>query len=225
MNYLNSEEQLKRLNNRLLVYDVEDNMRRWLMYGIIIMVFVILFEPVSLMAQRNDLRQKWQNKQQIDVLYLTPAEEKEVLDYLRQFYPEGISELKTLKINRPQVYRRALSRAFREMRFLQDLKTRDPAKHKQMILEKQLESEGRVIAKKYRKSRDEEEKTRLKDKLRALLERSFDLRQLNRQMEIDRLEAKLQDLKEQNRRRIENKQDIVENRLNDMIGESSQLEW
>jgi hypothetical protein len=68
-----------------------------------------------------------------------------------------------------------------------------------------------------------------KDELRRaiwkLLSKIFDYRQMNRQEEIEKLESKLKELKEANEQRLANKDEIVETKLNDMLGGKPEMEW
>ena len=45
------------------------------------------------------------------------------------------------------------------------------------------------------------------------------------QVEIERLEERLENLKEENQNRLDNKDQIVNNRLLELLGERSGLEW
>ena len=67
-----------------------------------------------------------------------------------------------------------------------------------------------------------------KDELRRAiwkhLNKIFDYRQMNRQEEIQKLENKLNELKELNEQRLANKDEIVEAKLNDMLGGKPEME-
>ena len=197
-------------------------MKRWIRNGIALLCMIWLFSPIY--AQRREGPKRLQNDQ-IETLYLTPEQEKETLAYIERFYPDRADEIKLMKDKRPAIYIRGLSRAFREMRFLQDLESKDPEQYKQMIEEKNLEKESRLLGKKYRELPEGTEKDKLLEDLKGILERSFDLRQMNRQVEIDRLESRLQELKDQNKQRLDKREEIIQHRLSQIIGEKDLLEW
>jgi hypothetical protein len=162
---------------------------------------------------------------QPEILYLTPEQEEEVIAYLRKARPDRVDHLLDLKGKRPGLYRSFLSRAYREMRYLNRLKEDDPERYEQVAQEKKFEEEARLLAKKYRDSEDENEKVRLREDLKTLLDKLFDYRQMNRQFEIEKLEKRLEDLKDVNERRLANKEEIVERRLDEMLGTKRELEW
>ena len=84
----------------------------------------------------------------------------------------------------------------------------------------------RMMQKRYKKAAPEG-KSELLDEMEAVTgqHRKYLIRQMNRQTEINRLEAKLQELKEQNTTRVANKDSIVEKRLNELTGGRNVLEW
>ena len=178
----------------------------------------------SLHAQsRPRPRRPMQNQQQ-EVLYLTQEQEEAVIQYLKEVRPEQSERLLQIRENRPAVYRTFLSRAYREMRYMDEMKKTDPERYRIVEQEKQLESRSQEIAVQYRESTDESEKDRLRAELSDVLDRLFDLRQLNREFEIERLERRLAEAKENNTKRLENKQAIIEQRLNELLKEKA-MAW
>lgn len=170
-------------------------------------------------------RQKTLAQPQQDVLYLTPEQEREAIEYIREVYPDRVENLLAIKERRPLLYRRFLSRGYREMRHLEELKEKDPERYDQRMEEKRLDEDARNLARQYRESDDESEKARLKDELKVLLDRIFDYRQRNRQFEIEKLERRLAELKETNQQRLDNKDEIVRRRLDQMLGRQREWEW
>lgn len=160
-----------------------------------------------------------------EILYLTPEQEEEVIAYMRKARPDRVENLLDLKGKRPGLYRSFLSRAYREMRYMERLQEDDPERYEQVAQEKKLEEEARALAKKYRESADENEKVQLKEDLKALLDKLFDYRQMNRQFEIEKLEKRLEELKDVNERRLANKEEIVGRRLDEMLGTKREWEW
>lgn len=172
----------------------------------------------------NVLRQA-QRQAQPEVLYLTPEQEAEVLKYIQATYPDRAERLIKWKDLRPDDFKNALSKAFREMRFMEALKERNPERYARVSEEKLLESQSRELAQMYRQSDDDAEKERLRKEMEDLLNKLFDYRQVNRQDEMDRLEKKLAELKEANQERLENKSEIVERRLRELLGKQKGFEW
>jgi hypothetical protein len=181
--------------------------------------------PPPQSGQNGLRRQKPLAQPQQDVLYLTPEQEREAIAYIREVYPDRLENLLAIKERRPLLYRRFLSRGYREMRHLEEMKEKDPERYDQRMEEKRLDEDARNLARQYRESDDESEKARLKDELKVLLDRIFDYRQRNRQFEIEKLERRLAELKETNQQRLDNKDEIVQRRLDQMLGRQREWEW
>ena len=191
-------------------------------YYVVFLLFIIV--SVSVFAQERRPARRLQERAKPEVLYLTPEQEAEVLEYIREAYPERAKNLELWKDLRPEQYRKGLSRAFREMRFMEALKEKDPDRYGRVAEEKRLERESRQLAQQYRKTEDEAEKTRLKGELQSLLYELFDYRQMNRKDEIERLEKRLAELREANQERLASKEEIVQRRLDALLGEKG-MEW
>lgn len=189
-------------------------------------IMTFLFIGIELTFSQEARRtQRVTRQSQPDVLHMTPEQEAEVLKYLKEVRPEQYEELERLKERRPEQYRRLISRAFREIRYMEELKEKDPDRFKVLSQEKQLERETQKLARQYRNSNDDEEKEQLLEELTKLLEKSFDLRQMNREFEIERLEKRLAEAKTANTKRLENKEEIVRLRLSQMLGKRKEFEW
>jgi len=191
-------------------------------YYVVFLLFITV--SVSVLAQERRPARRLQERAKPEVLYLTPEQEAEVLEYIREIYPERAKNLDLWKDLRSEQYRKGLSRAFREMRFMEALKEKDPDRYGRVAEEKRLERESRQLAQKYRKKEDEAEKTRLKGELESLLYEIFDCRQMNRKDEIERLEKRLTELRKANQERLASKEEIVQRRLDELLGEKG-MEW
>ncbi len=175
--------------------------------------------------EARQLRRESRQYNRHDTLYLTKEQEEEVIAYLRETRSEQAKRLLELKDRSPERYRSWLSRAFREKRYMDEMKERDPERYQVLVQEKQLESKSRSLASQYRETDNEAEKGQLKSELKTLLDRLFDLRQMNRETEIKNLEKRLDELRENLQQRLDNKPGIVEKRLMEMIGEREKWEW
>jgi hypothetical protein len=191
--------------------------------SIVILVMLVIGAQNTLAQKRNE---RWRDmmKHQ-DVLYLTPEQEDEVMTYLRENYADRLDELNELKKNRDILYKKKISQAYREMRFMKDLRERDEERYKRVADEKKLEKQVRQLVEKYLKTSDTLERNNFRRRIRELLNKIFDYRQMNRQDEIEKLERKLNELKEINEQRVANKDEIVDSRLNELLGEKPELEW
>lgn len=161
---------------------------------------------------------------QNDVLLLTSDQEQSALGYLNRNYPARFREVNALREARPKLYRQELSRAFREMRFSENLKEEDPERYNRLKEEKELEIESQRLAKKYQEAAGSEEKAQIEKDLKQVLEKAFESRQRNRKDEIAKLEEKLAELKKRNDERLANREEIIELRLHDLLDKKT-LSW
>lgn len=181
--------------------------------------------PFTQEGQERVRPRQQQPRREPEVLYLNPDQEEETLEYLKEFHPDQAGDLLLLKARRPERYWTVLSRAFREMRYLEGLKEKDPERYERVSREKKLEREAWNLSRKYRQTEDDNEKVRLREELKSLLDQVFDYRQMNRQEEIEKLEKRLAELKENNQRRLANKNEIVQRRLKQLLGDEKGMEW
>ena len=156
---------------------------------------------------------------------LNSQQEAEVLKYLEEYYPERVDQLSRIKESRSDTYREQLLRAYTQMIFLNSLKESDPEQYQQVVEERNLEAESNNLATQYKNMTNISEKEKIKTELETLLNKLFDYRQRNRIVEIERLEERLANLKEENQNRLDNKDEIVKDRLYELLGEKSGLEW
>jgi hypothetical protein len=93
------------------------------------------------------------------------------------------------------------------------------------VEEKRMEWESRELSQQYRKSEDTDEKRRIRERLKELLSRQFDKRESFRMEEIKRLEKRIMELKQSNQERLQNKEKIVEQRMETLLGEDNKYKW
>jgi|GEM_PF-3125025 len=197
--------------------------------GLMIFMFLMIFlQIVSAQGVKKNEKQitfgQIKNSSQ-DILYLTKEQEEKTLNYMKEMYPDRFERFIKIKELRPLIYRRGLSRAYREMRFIEELKNKDQVRYQRVLQEKKLTTKSRILAKKYKETDDEDQKNRIREELKGILSELFNIRQQVREDEIERLEKKLAELKEINRKRLANKDAIVEKKLAEMLGENKDMEW
>jgi hypothetical protein len=77
----------------------------------------------------------------------------------------------------------------------------------------------------YRKAQDEAARKMLRGNLASVITQLFDLREMNRQEEVKRMEAELKRLKDTLVQRQKNRADIIERRIQQLTGEAGAMEW
>lgn len=185
------------------------------------LLVVLLGLTIPAFAQQRNLRTQNIREQAVP---LTQEEEEEALSLLKETDPDRHERVLQLKESNPLMYRQIMNGFARQFRNLKRIKADDPETYERILQERRMDRDCRDLAEAYKSAEPDEQKrieNQLKDKLNIL----FDLRQKNRELEIQKLEARLQELKEKNRLRMASKQEIVENRFQELLGKSSGLEW
>lgn len=190
---------------------------------VLIFLIAVLCMMQSAIAQpRNNQRR--QPNQRFDSTELTGNKEQEVLDYISKIYPHKYENLMKLRGKRPQLYKQTLLRAYKEMEFSQRLKKENPEQYENLKLERELESQSQELAMQYKNVETDEERKSIKKKLESVLIQAFEVKQANREYEIQKLEERLNDLIEKNEERKSNKTQIIQKRLDQLLGLDN-LNW
>ncbi len=112
-----------------------------------------------------------------------------------------------------------------EREYLERTKERDPEFYEQVRKRLELESQADQIVETYRKSATDAARDDAKQKLRPLLERLFDLREAEKRHEIERLRAEITRLEARWKERQAHREMIIEQHLNERLGEPDILRW
>ena len=99
----------------------------------------------------------------------------------------------------------------------------DPEMEKLLEADTKMEQQTRVLAKRYREAKDQEEQAKVRGDLETLTKEHFDLRQERRELEISRLEAQLQRVRASVEKRTEVKDLIIRRRIAQILGEEDDL--
>ena len=196
------------------------------MFKLKCMLFILLILTVSasVFAQQQRpmprARQNLENKPQWD-----DSKEEKIRDLLVQENIVDSQFLNELKENDPQQYRRFLIKNFIEFEKLERIKDISPDYYQRGLEKARLDGQCWKIAWNYRNSSDQSEQQALRTELKQKLGTLFDLREKDKRERIEKLEEELATLKEMVRERQENREDIIERRLNDMLRETDSLSW
>ena len=162
---------------------------------------------------------------EVEVLYLTEEEESAALEYVEEKDPDYAKMLRRIRETDRNQFKRKISLVHREHRALRRIKERDPERYKRLLREKELEIKSHKLVEEYNTTGSDSERQKLRKDLVELLNKLFDLRQVNREGEIKQLEKKLEELKEFSKTRIEKKDEIVQRRLAELLREDRELDW
>lgn len=211
---------------------------KYLNYRSTILVCLMIFFTGSLYAQERfdkkpPRRQDIRNPQGIKQapleprppLVLSEEEQNKVIEYFSAIEPDIAERLNKLKHNAPVVYIERMQELYRNMHFLERLKEEDPDRYKQAVELRKLEAQSHQLARQYRKSESDNEKKSLKQELRTILDRLFDLKELEKEEEIKRIKNELERLQKGVAERRANKQQIIELHLEQITGKAHLYEW
>jgi len=197
-----------------------------MLYLVSVVLFLFVLEiPAQVLGPEPEQNINKRRETSVRNQRITKEQEDKVLNYLKENGIESVKRLELLKESNPRLYNAKIAKLFREISYVESLKDTDPKRYNQLMEERKLTEKSMQLAKEYKNANSESEKKRIKSELESLLYKIFDYRQMNREYEIKRLEKRLNDLKESNQKRSENKKAIVEKRLQQLIGENKYLQW
>jgi UDP:flavonoid glycosyltransferase YjiC (YdhE family) len=152
---------------------------------------------------------------------LSEKEEKELLKNLKKDLRE---ELKIIKnVNKERYFD-----FLRESQF-KNIRVPFIAKREKLMIEKEnkifeLEVKTEALAAKYKKANESNRKN-IKNQLKQELEKLFKEKEERRKQEVEELEEELKELKKSLAVRQQNKDKIIERRMQELLDEDEYLEW
>ncbi len=156
---------------------------------------------------------------------VTEEEEALVMAFLEQVAPERAQRLREIKETSPRWYNMAIRRALAAEARLSSMASADSAAYRRHRMMFRLEAESEDLAMQYRQADTDAEREQIRTRLIATLSELFDLREAEKAMEVERLERRLEFLRQKVEERMANKDDIVARRAASMLGERDEMEW
>jgi hypothetical protein len=101
----------------------------------------------------------------------------------------------------------------------------DPETQALTAEDQRLEGEVQSLARQLMDDGNDQQRTELKQKLSAALEKQFDTQQKLRELEISRIEARVQKLRDLVRKRTEARRKIIDNRYEQLLNDAEGLGW
>lgn len=185
----------------------------------------IIYELEKAIQKEVTLRRELENLKLKTEIEFTPEFENKVMRRLEQYDAQKASEIALLKASQKNKYRQALEDYYVVTDRMDKLKEKDPVRYEQLQKKRELDKKSRRLAEEYRATSVQKEKNKHKAELQSALNDLFDLRELDRQQEIKKLTAKIDDLNKVMSERKKKKRDIVERRLKQLLGEGKELVW
>jgi hypothetical protein len=150
---------------------------------------------------------------------LSEQERAELLQFIRENFPEGARELEALADYDPQTFQRRLGRMFPRLRQLMMELRNDPEAGRIGLEIERREMQIRERVRQYAESTDPNRRNELRAQTRALLEEQFELRRQRMAHEIAKLEQRLQQLRERVQNVQQHREKVIDARLGNLLNE------
>ena len=203
--------------------------------GYLLVILLLLSSNAVSQRKKGEPSKKYKSKQQdsrprgrtIEDLKreLGADWEKIILEMIEAEQPDEIETLKQEKRKNPAQYENRLAKLWNDIRRLEKYRNEDPARYDEFKKQLMLERDCRKLAQKFRKSDDENIKSKLKTDLKSRLNELFSLREAEREEKLRELEQEIARLKEMLAFREKNRHKIIEKRLREMLDEDELLQW
>ncbi len=179
-------------------------------------------------AKLMQLQEELMQYEQTRALYAEFGEktEQDGLEFLKEHSsPDYYEKVLALKSDDPDGYKKQLVFAIQKKWSIQRRAGSDKEYFNLLFETYELEVQVKELIREYKSNPGNKNNSDLKKELRNNLAQLFDFREKEREREVAKLEEKLSALHENLRLRKKNKDLIVDNRLKQLIGEASTLEW
>ena len=127
---------------------------------------------------------------------LTDDRKHRVENFIKEHFPSLFVELQRLGDRNPHAYERRMARIGPRMLELAEMARANPQRGALAIRERQLDLRIRKLARDYRHSSEDQDRRRIRKKMRDLCSDVFDCQLDRRALEVGELEARLAELKE-----------------------------
>ena len=121
--------------------------------------------------------------------------------------------------------REVLRATGRQLREMKDLKERDPERFKLTMRIVELDRHSAELGQKVRRAPDEDAKKQAATELKEVLNKLFDLRQEEREKNVQQLDRDLKELRESLEKRKTKRDEIIQHRFDQLTGKAEMLDW
>jgi hypothetical protein len=157
---------------------------------------------------------------------LTSAQIDQIMSLLKAAQPDTYHKAMELKRSDPNKFTALINKAAPSFMQLEALQQSDPVLFKLTLQDLIYTHHSFQLANELRQpGLNPDDAQRLRDDLTKVVTEQFDLRQQIRQHELDQLTTKINDLKAQLDAREKQRQTIIQNRVNDLIGNPPSADW
>ena len=121
--------------------------------------------------------------------------------------------------------REVLRATARQLREMKDLKERDPERFKLQMRIAELDRHSAELGQKVRRAPGEEAKKQVATELKEVLSKLFDLRQEEREKNVQQIDRDLKELRESLEKRKAKRDEIIQHRFDQLTGKAEMLDW
>ncbi len=158
-------------------------------------------------------------------LHRLPDEERQrLMHFIEEHFPMLYLDIERRQGGEPGDGPGRLRRAIPEMLRLMDMMETDPQRGTLMIQERRIAMEIRHVMRQYRSTREEENRARLRVRLRELCTQAFDVRHQRRELEIQELEIRLNELKQRHVQTDEMRDELIDQAVKDRLDRAMDME-
>ena len=147
---------------------------------------------------------------------MSDDEIEEAKSYLESLDPEALEMLEELKIRNEHRYRVRLFAALARKHAMESVKESNREMYEILKERQKLEIGTEKLTRKIDQL-SQEHRVKIREKLEINLEKMFDLREKERQFEMQKLETRMEELRASMEERLSKKEEIIEKRMKEMM--------
>lgn len=151
-------------------------------------------------------------------------QEEEVLEFLENNFPRRHDRMMKMRKRSPKKFRRYMKDDLPRFRRLRMMKEADPDEFQWQKKHLKQRTESHELVDQYFEATDAD-KPQIKTKIKEQLSELFDLKHKHQQQRVKRAEKKLTKLQRRLERRVKNRDQIIEKRLNELLSDYDDLTW
>jgi len=156
---------------------------------------------------------------------VTEDRAKEIIGFYSKIDPEIENEMKLLKSKNMKEYQERLLHMDKELRYLSRLQEEEPERFEEAIVLRKLEVQCNKLARQYHKSNDDGKKSQLEQQIREKLVQLFEMKEQEKELEIERIMERVDKMRQEMKERQANKDRIIDLRLNELTGKEHLSRW
>ena len=152
--------------------------------------------------------------------------EADTVNWLKKNIPEAVEELKYMEKNDPEEYFLTIQDLSMTIEYLTEIKSFSPDMYNQLVLAETLEIKSLKIARDIASTASQEDRLAKSEELKRILTEIFQIRQRERELEINQLAKEIDEMKKRVENRNLHKDKIIDRRFNELINpEYRDLDW